>query len=174
MKTLLIALATALSASVAGAQPTPTPADGPVWAFTAAKLPETVSYLRYAIPDADEIGVTLSCPRKSGEITARFDVDQRLADHLQGRTWVDRIGRPPPWPISVTLASATAATTLRGQAQPDEMNGGSSISVDVSDRAPVLAEFARTGQLKLTALSGSVQPPPAPKGLAGRFLRSCR
>lgn len=143
-----------------------------VWTLDTPKPPLDVAHLIYAAPGAPAPLVAVSCRRKTGQVIASFDAAQSLAASRRGETWVDRIGRPAPWPVSVTIASGAARTTLRGQASPNPA-GGSTVSVEVSDRAPVLAEWKKTGALQLEALDETRAPPPAKKGLVSRFLRFC-
>lgn len=145
--------------------------DGRAWSLAVG---DVEAHMGFGAPESDDRLLALYCTRKTGQIHVGFDVDRRLADRLNGQAWVDSSGRPAPWPVSVTLASATARTTVPGKADADEMNGGSSISVEVSDRAPVMAEFVKTGVLKLTALEQTVEAPPPPRGLAARLLRACK
>jgi hypothetical protein len=145
--------------------------DSRVWSLDVGK---TETYLRFAEPDSDDQPLSLHCTRKTGQIVVRFDVEHRLADRLQGEDWVDRLGRPAPWPVSVTLSSTTARTTLPGGAHADQLNGGSSIQVEVTDRAPVMREFAKSGVLRASALEDTVETPPAPRAMASRLLQTCK
>lgn len=162
-----LALALLLAAGPAGAQE-----DASRW-FGAVDKAE--AFLTYGIPDSDEVQLSLSCTRKTGQIRAFFPVEHRLAVSLRGGTvWVDEVGRPAPWPVSVTVASGDQSTTVRGQADADELGGGSSVTVELSERAPVMQAFAKTGQLRLIALGETVAHPAAPRRDASRFVRACR
>lgn len=138
------------------------------------EVEKTEAFLSYGTPGSEEVELGMSCTRKTGQIRIVFPVAQRLAETLRGSTWLDSVGRPAPWPVSVTVSSAVQSTTVRGQADANELSGGSSVSVELSERAPVLQEFAKTGQLRLIAVGDTVAPPPAPRRDARRFVRSCR
>lgn len=150
------------------------PADGRVWSVSIPKKPDDTAFLSYALPDSDDVGIALSCKVKTGQIDIHFAVDQRLAERLSGQTWVDKIGRRAPWPVSVRLASGLEATTVPGLANPDEMNGGSSVTAELADRAPVIGAFRKTGALRAEAMGTTVEAPPAPGRLVSRFLGACR
>lgn len=135
---------------------------------------KTEAHLTYAVPESDEVELSLSCARKTGQIRIFFPVEERLATSLRGSTWLDKVGRPAPWPVSVTVASGVQTTTVRGQADADELAGGSSVSVELTDRAPVIQAFAKTGELRVTSLGTTVAVPPAPRRDASRLVRACR
>lgn len=148
--------------------------DTRVWSVSVPKAPDDVAYLSYALPESDDFGISLSCRVKSGQVKVMILSDQRLAERQRGTTWLDRVGRPAPWPVSVTLASGAASTTVRGLASPDEMNGGSTVTAELSNRAPVIAAFAKTGALRVAALGANVEEPPAPRSQVSKFLRACK
>lgn len=135
---------------------------------------KTEAHLAFAVPESDEVALALSCTRRTGQIRIFFPVEERLAETLRGSIWLDKVGRPAPWPVSVTVASGVQSTTVRGQAHPDELAGGSSVSVELTDRAPVMQAFARSGELRVAALGTSVAVPPAPRRDASRLVRACR
>lgn len=167
MKAALI-LAAVLAAGAARAQD----ADpAPRWTGAVEK---TEAHLTYAVPESDEVELSLSCTRKTGQIRIFFPAEERLAATLRGSTWLDKVGRPAPWPVSVTVASGVQSTTVRGEAHPDELAGGSSVSVELTDRAPVMQAFAKTGELRVAALGTTVAAPPAPRRDARRLVRACR
>lgn len=161
-------IAALLAAGVAQAQEA---APAPRWVGAVEK---TEAHLTYAVPESDEVDLSLSCTRKTGQIRIFFPAEERLAATLRGSTWLDKVGRPAPWPVSVTVTSGAQSTTVRGQAHADEMAGGSSVSVELTDRAPVMQAFAKTGDLRVAALGTTVAVPPAPRRDAGRFVRACR
>lgn len=156
-----------LTASAAQAQ------DGRVWTLSNDKtLPDVA--LVYGAPNSDDVEVALRCPRGTGQISAAFPVATRLADRQQDAVWVDKIGRPAPWPASVTLASGLASATLRGQASADDLNGGSLLSAEVATRAPVIAAFRKTGVITLSGLGETKSAPPVPLKQVRPFLSACR
>lgn len=125
--------------------------------------------------DASGLGLmALTCVKDSGQITAEFPSAASLAVEMSGGRWLDRVGRPAPWPVSVTLASGEAQTTIPGEARPDSAALGSVVSVEFSDRAPVAAAFGRTGELRLSGLEAVVAPPAAPRRDLRRFMSFCR
>jgi len=161
-----LALAALALSSAAQAQ------DGRVWSVQAVKGEPAL--LAYAAPDSEDLGVSLSCPRGTGQITVTSAIERRLADHLRGETWVDKLGHPAPWPARVALSSGAASATLRGQANPDEMNGGSTLTTEVSSAAPVIKAFRKTGVLKVAALGETLAPPAAATRMVRTFLGACR
>lgn len=167
---VLVALGlAALAADAAGAQ---TPA-APAWTLSLPKAPEDLARLTYEEPGAEAGRLLLSCKPKSGQMVAAFDVKTKLASRRRGDVWIDAIGRPAPWAVSVTVASLTLSTTLRGAADHNESTKGSSVAVEISTRAPVLAEWRKTGVLSVGAALEKNAPPPTPKALVSRFLRAC-
>lgn len=156
-----------LTASAAQAQ------EGRVWTLGNDKVLPDVT-LVYGAPNSDDVVIALRCPRQTGQVTASFAVAAKLADRRQGEVWVDKIGRPAPWPTSVTIASGAASATLRGQASADELNGGSLLSAEVATRAPVIAAFRKTGVITLTGLNETKDAPPVPLKQVRPFLSACR
>ena len=147
--------------------------DGRVWTLANDKtLPEVA--LVYGAPNSDDLVIGLRCPRGTGQVTASFRAEARLADRRENDLWVDKIGRPAPWPTSVTLASGLASATLRGQAKADDLNGGSLVSAEVATRAPVIAAFRKTGVLTLTGLGETQRASPVPLKQVRPFLSACR
>lgn len=156
-----------LTASAAQAQ------EGRVWTLGNDKaLPEVT--LIYGAPNSDDVVIALRCPRQTGQVTASFAVAAKLADQRQGEVWVDKIGRPAPWPVSVTIASGAASSTLRGQANADALNGGSLLSAEIATRAPVIAALRKTGVITLSGLNETKDAPPVPLKLVRPFLSACR
>lgn len=152
-------------------------ASGPVaaqevaWTYVAA--PDSVE-LTYGPPGGGVAALSLTCVKDSRQLVARFPVAQRLGVNTAGGRWLDDVGRPAPWPVSVTLASVEAQTTIPGLADIDPEGGGSIVSVEFADRAPVAEAFRRTGEIRVTALGGGVTPSPAPRRSVQTFLRYCR
>lgn len=156
-----------LTASAAQAQ------EGRIWTLGNDKaLPEVT--LTYGAPNSDDVVIALRCPRQTGQVTASFAVAAKLADQRQGEVWVDKIGRPAPWPVSVTIASGAASSTLRGQANADALNGGSLLSAEIATRAPVIAALRKTGVITLSGLNETKDAPPVPLKLVRPFLSACR
>ncbi|WP_374575758.1 hypothetical protein [Phenylobacterium sp.] len=168
MKTVAFA-AGVLAAALAG----PAGAQERLWTLDIPKAPDDVASLTYALPASGDVALRLSCRKKTGQIRIQFQAAQGMAATRRGEVWVDEIGRQPPWPLSVTIASMDQQTTLRGQAVPDEATGGSIVSVEVATRAPVVEAWRTSAELKLTALDATADQPPAKKGLVRRFLGYC-
>jgi hypothetical protein len=159
----------ALAGPAAGQAP-----PGPVWTLTLPKAPAETARLAYGEPGAAAPPLYLSCRPKSGQILAAFDVKQKLAAHRRGDVWIDAIGRPAPWPISVTISSSVQKTTLRGVAFPSAATETvSSVAVEVSTLAPVIADWRKTQVLRIEAVLETNLQPPAPKAMVSRFLRAC-
>ncbi|MDP3491073.1 MAG: hypothetical protein Q8R71_13145 [Phenylobacterium sp.] len=141
--------------------------------WTYRSTPEPVE-LAHTSPGSPIPDLALTCVKDSRQIVARFPVAQRLAaDNSSGR-WLDDVGRPAPWPVSVTIASGETQTTIPGEANLDPIGDGSIITVEFADRAPVAEAFSRTGMLAVSALGGSVQPAAAARRSVQGFLRYCR
>lgn len=141
------------------------------WTYRAAPDPAELTYL--AVGDLQPT-VTLSCVKDSRQLLARFVAARKLGvENVDGR-WVDDVGRPAPWPVSVTLTSTAAQTTIPGQAEMGPDGQGSIVSVEFADRAPVAEAFRQTGVLSLAAIGEVVTPAPAPRRSVQTFLRYCR
>lgn len=165
------AIAAGLGVCLVGAGAAAAPAN-PFWTLDIPKAPLDVAHLVYLSPTSGAPVLAMSCRKKTGQVIASFDVAQSLAAAQRGSTWVDSIGRPAPWPVSVTLASGAQSTTLRGQAHPNAQ-GGSTVSVEAASRAPVLGDWKKSGALMLQSMDEGVSPPPAKSSLVSRFLRFC-
>lgn len=156
-----------LTATAAQAQ------DGRVWTLSNDKtLPDVA--LVYGAPNSDDMAVSLRCVRGTGQVSAAFPVTPQLADRQQDGVWVDKIGRPAPWPASVTVASGLAIATLRGQAVAGDANVGSRLSAEVATRAPVIAAFKKTGVIALSGLGETKSTPPVPLKQVRPFLSACK
>ncbi|MFN3513352.1 MAG: hypothetical protein ACK41C_09925 [Phenylobacterium sp.] len=157
-----LASATAAQAQAPRTWMVETPRDGDAW-------------LRYGTPETDDQPLAMSCVRKSGQVGVMASVDRPLAERMTNAgVWVDKAGVPAPWPVSVTVASGATSVTLRGKAHPDEVTSGTLVMSEFSTRAPVTDAFRKSGLVEVQALSGSVRPPPAPKGMVRRFLGACK
>ena len=168
--TLILPLVLAMTGTSAFAQPA---VDGRAWYVDVIKgAPQARLY--FGVPEIDDVGLTLSCPPGSGQVTASFRVAKQLADRQVGGVWVDKAGIKTPWPASVKLTSGAASSTLRGKASADELDGGSFISVEIATRAPVIASFAKTGLVQATALGETISHPVATLRLVRKFLSACK
>lgn len=149
----------------------PAAAQDSPWSYRAP--PEPVE-LRYESATGDPSALVLSCVKDSRQVIAQFPVPRRLAATYGNGRWLDDVGRPAPWPVSVTIASTGVQTTIPGQADIDPAGGGSIVTVEFADRAPVAEAFRLTGEIRLSALGGGVTPVPAPRRSVQGFLRYCR
>lgn len=161
------ALLTTLLLSIAA----PTSAQEGAWTYRADLEPVELSYVA---PGGAAASVTFTCVKDSRQLVARFPVEQRLGVEAVDGRWVDNVGRAAPWPVSVTLASAESRTTIPGVADIDPQGGGSLVSVEFADRAPVAEAFRQTGVISLAAVGGAVTQSPAPRRSVQSFLRYCR
>lgn len=149
----------------------PAAAQDGAWTYRAE--PEPVEF-SYVAPGAFAPALFLTCVKDSRQLVARFPVDQKLGVQTLDGRWIDDVGRPAPWPVSVTLISGEAQTTIPGLADVDPQGAGSLVSVEFADRAPVAEAFGKTGVISLAALGGVVSPSPAPRRSVQSFLRYCR
>lgn len=167
MKSVCAALLAALIAAPAAAQ------EARAWSVETPK--ESEAWLRYGMPDTEDRQLAFACVRKSGQVQVGATIGRQMAAGRDSSgAWVDRAGIRAPWPLSVAVASESAATTLRGQARPDQTEGGTTVLTEFSTRAPVVAEFRKTGVIVLTAGGETIQPPPAPKSMVRKFLGACK
>lgn len=149
----------------------PAGAQEPTWIFRSDSDP---AELGYASPDGQDVTLALSCAKDTRQIVAYFSAARTLGVRSENGVWLDDVGRPPPWPVSVTLSSGDQTTTIPGQASAGPTPEGSAVRVEFADRAPVAENFAKTGELRLAALGSVVAPPAAPRRDLRSFLRYCR
>lgn len=165
MKALAFVLAAALAAPAA-AQPART------WIVETPK--GAPALLVYGTPASDDAVLSLRCTPKSGQIEVILPLAKRLADRRERGVWVDKAGVRAPWPVSVALSSEAASATLRGQASPSQLDGGTIVSTEISTAAPAVAAFRKTGLLRVQALGEDLPLAPAPTGAVRKFLGVCR
>lgn len=145
--------------------------DEAVWTLS---LDGGEAYLVYGIPDSDDGRIALRCEKRSSKVTVMAPVEHRVASKLDASgQWRDARGRANPWPVPVTLSSGAAKAQLPGQAQPDEMNGGSTVEAVTPTTSAVMQAFARSGRLALAAYGETVSEPPVPTKSLGAFLKAC-
>lgn len=163
---ILAALAIALAAGPATAQQRPR-----VWAIALPKEGDAV--LRFAFINSTDLMLGYTCKRGSGQIHIIAASPVRITEPMDPDA-------PPATPIvvarpaTVTVSSGPATATLPGKIMPDVEYGGSSIVTEISSGSPVIAEFRRTGYLRVTVLNELVDAPPAPSGMLRAFLNFCR
>lgn len=138
------------------------------WAFAADKIEASLQ----APPSPMAQPLAAHCTRKTGQVLFRMPAGARLAETRPAT--VDRYGRAVPWRVSVTVRSATLATTVPGEIRAAGPLGDLELAVELSTRAPVLTEFGRTGTLALEAAGEVFAPAPAPPRTVRRFLGACR
>jgi hypothetical protein len=131
------------------------------------------STLTYAIPDSDDAGPGFSCPG-GGDVDVYFFVEHREAVKQDdaGR-WIDAKGQAGPWTTRLILTSGKVTQTLTADVDADEMNGGSSLAARISAASPVLQAFGQTGKIVMQAYGETSDNPPAPRGMARRFVSVC-
>lgn len=161
----------ALAAALLAVATTPVAAQENGWAYRATPDPVELTYLA---PGDLAPSVSLSCVKDSRQLMARFSTAPKRGVEKVGERWLDDVGRPAPWPVSVTLASSAAQTTIPGQVEMAPDGQASIISVEFADRAPVAEAFRQTGVLSLAALGQVLTPAPAPRRSVQSFLRYCR
>lgn len=174
MKTakLIPGLAAALALAAPAAHAQGIGEEGRVWATRFA--PDKQPILVYGTPNTADARLTLSCVRKTGQVQLMFPVAARPALQKRGQGFVDKAGRPPPWPLSVTLASSTQRTTVPGAVDIDPVAGGSIVRVELATRAPVIEELGRPSPVGVEAFGEIADIPAAPKKLIRKFLKDCR
>ena len=128
--------------------------------------------LVYGVPETDDVAQVLMCaPHR--RIRTNFTFEHEVAVRQDGERWLDSAGRASPWPTRLTVSSGDATATLDATTEPDQMNGGSSVSATFSTGGPVMTAFARTGRLRVTAYGETLSLPPAPVARVRRFLQLC-
>lgn len=89
---------------------------------------------------------------------------------------------PPPgveasvhgWPVQLTLASGSVRETVTAWAMPFRYDGTTLVTTRLRSDHPVLAAFAETGEITLTALGETRSPVAAPLAKVLRMLAECR
>lgn len=170
MKPALLLSALVLVCAGSALAANPAPADQAQWTLT---VDGDGAVLTYAIPDSDDSGPGFSCPG-GGDVDVYYFVDHREAVKLDdaGR-WLNAKGEPGPWTTRLTLTSGKVAETVTADVDADEMNGGSSMAARISTQSPFVQAFGLTGKVTMQAYGETSKAPPAPRGLARRFLSVC-
>lgn len=133
------------------------------------------AYLGYALPESDDIVLTLRCEHAVGRVSLAAPFARAYPGaRFTGSRYVDDRGRPEPWTVEATLRSGSRSERVRGEVVVDEMRGGVWFEGFLDADAPgVWDAFARTGVLSLRLKGEDVTPPPAPKGDAAAFVKWC-
>lgn len=143
------------------------------WTF---REDEEGASLSFAIPDSDDAGPFFYCQRGEGKIGVVMFIDRRLAvgEPTAEGQWRDAAGQTAPWPATMKIWSGKAVMIANGTANADEMNGGSQIEVKVRADAFVMAEFARTGVIRVESFSETTDMPKAPTGRVRALVAACK
>ena len=59
------------------------------------------------------------------------------------------------------------------EAEDNEDAGGADVSIDLPVRSPVVANFGKTGELKMSALGYASDSPSAPVAKAAKLVKLC-
>ena len=79
----------------------------------------------------------------------------------------------PPWKTHMTVRSGAAAITVPAEAQDNEDAGGADVIIDLPVKSPLVADFGKTGELKMSALGYASDSPPVPASKAARLVKLC-
>jgi hypothetical protein len=160
-------IASALVLAVAG----PAAAnDQRVWAIATPKDADAV--LRYAFLNTDDLVLGLTCSRKTGQVRVIAASPVRLNEMRDPDA-------PPSTPVllkrkaTVMVSSGEFSASVPGQVGPDGENGGSYIMTELSTQSPIFDAFRKTGRLRVVVQREAVDAPPAPVGMARKFLGYC-
>jgi hypothetical protein len=154
-------LAFSLAASPALAAP---------WGLTVAK---DEALLTYADSSGEDAATSLRCTPHSGKIRVTMFLEHRQADHLMGAEWVDKAGRRAPWKTNLSVASGDVNDSFPAAVNADEMNGGSQLDAAIPTASPVVAAFAKTGAIRLSAYGETVKDPKVPAAKAAGLVKAC-
>ena len=111
---------------------------------------------------SDDESNSVSCQKPlDGKVQFHFHVD---ADPPKG---------PAPWKTRMTVRSGAASITVPAEAQDNEDAGGSDVTIDLPATSPVVADFGKTGELKMSALGHSSDSPPVPVAKAAKLVKLC-
>jgi len=156
----LIALLVAAPLPVFAADDEEPPA--PAWTFSHE---DGVTMLLFGVPAEWEGSPNyLSCKDHSGKVEVEVWADHQVNPNDEGGQETTRI----------TVRSGPVEKVFQAQAQDEEMNGGAEVTATLAADEPVLAQFARTGVIKLTAYGASTDMPPAKVADAAKLLQACR
>jgi hypothetical protein len=146
--------------------------------------------LAIAADDDQPPAPTWSLSHEDGETTLLFGVPAewegspnylRCKDHsgkVEVEAWADHQVNPNDVggqeATRMTVRSGSVEKAFAAHAQDEEMNGGAEVTAMLPADEPVLAEFARTGVLKLTAYAMPSDMPAARPADAAKLLQACR
>ena len=147
-----LALALIATAALGGCVTMDQGADTRGWFFN-AEGGETK--LAYGTPQSDDAPLMLSCTGPTGRVI----VSQTGVQAGDG----------------VTLASGGRRTTFYGQAEPDQLSGGTIVSAETKADAPVLSAFRRSGRLDIheNGRPAAIRATPAERAQIEQFFTAC-
>lgn len=119
--------------------------------------------LRWAIPDTDDAAVTYACDLRSGEVRVLFYTADQPPE-----------AKPKPWSAKLDMRSGSLRLSADAEAQVDELTDGTVIEAKLPLNAPILAAFAKTGAMTLSAYGERSDAPSAPTADIKTFLKACR
>lgn len=150
----LISFTAACALSACAHQTTPpvaSAADGMRWIEVEGEDPK----LAFGLPDSDVVALMMTCAPKSGQVAiAVFGAAGGKASALN-------------------LRSGAASMRLAVQREPSELQDAV-IETAAAANTPVMASFARTGELAVGVGAAPTTLPSAEAGTARRFVESCR
>ena len=170
VKSLRLTVATALAAAAAAsvwsgmthAAEDPDQPPPPAWSYSHE---DGESMLLFGVPAEWEGSPNyLRCTDGSGRIEAEFWADHQVTPDREGGEGT----------TEMTIRSGAIEKAFGAHAQDEEMNGGAEVTATLSADEPVLAEFARTGIIKLTAYGQSSDMPAAKPADAAKLIKACR
>ena len=91
----------------------------------------------------------------------------------RGDDWVNRAGRPAPWPMTMTVGSGVANVTLPASGEMETDDELVMVTANIPTSGPIVTTFQHTGQLRLSAAGETPRLPPAPAPLVRRFFAAC-
>jgi hypothetical protein len=110
----------------------------------------------------DDESNSVSCLKPlNGKVEFHLHVD---ADKPKG---------PAPWKTHMTVRSGAALITVPAEAGDNEDAGGADVSIDLPVKSPVVADFGKTGELKMSALGYESDSPPVPVAKAAKLVSLC-
>jgi hypothetical protein len=134
----------------------------PAWTFTQE---DGESMLLFGVPAEWEGSPNyIRCSDRSGRVEVEVWADHQITPNRPGGEGTTQI----------ILRSGTIEKDFGAHAQDEEMNGGSEVTATLSADEPVLAEFARTGMIKVTAYGQASDMPAANPADAAKLVRACR
>ncbi|HEY8571863.1 hypothetical protein [Phenylobacterium sp.] len=109
----------------------------------------------FGVPDSDVMVVMMTCAPRSGQVAIAVTA------------------APDAKPRAVELRSGQAAQRLAAVTMPSELHDGL-VETAAPASGPVLASFARTGELAIGVGASPMLLPAADRQMAGRFVEACR